>query len=124
MTMHWHFIICVNFILLILSYGYCYWLLKHCSEIIFFTFRKFSKKNDLMKNPKVTTELSLPLGSASDPCTVKVHPLIPCGYLERFIFDGRSGHLDKYNNCTPVLDGRDGESKPIKKTTVKQSTVK
>ena len=112
MTLHSHFILCVKFIFLILSYGYCYWIIKHCSDILFFAFRKISKRNDLMKNPKATTELSLPLGSASDLCTVTVHPLIPCDYLETFIFDGRSGHLNKYN-CTPVLDGRDGKSKTI-----------
>ena len=110
MTLHSHFIICVKFIFLILSYGYCYWIIKHCSDILFFAFRKISKRNDFMKNPKATTELSLPLGSASDPCTIKVHPLIMCSYLETFVFDGRSGHLNKYK---PVLDGRDGESKAI-----------
>ena len=112
MTMHWHFIICVNFILLIIAYGYSYWILKHCSDILFFTFRTLSKRNELMMNRKVTSELSLSHGSASDPCTIKGHPLIQCSYLETFIFDGRCEHLFKYN-LTPVLDARDRESKTI-----------
>ena len=109
MMMHMHFILCVKFIMLIVAYGYSYWILKHCSEIIFFTFRKISKRNELMMNPKVTSELSLPPhGSTSDPCIVKVHPLIPCSYLDTFVIDGRCEYLDKYNSV-PVLDGRDGK---------------
>ena len=107
MTMQCHFIICVNFILLILAYSYSYWILKHCSDILFFTFRTLSKRNDLMMNQKVTNKLSLSHGSASDPCTIKGHTLIQCSYLETFIFDGRCEHLFKYN-FTPVLDARDG----------------
>ena len=95
MTLHSHFILCVKFIILVLTYGYCYWIIKHCSDILFFAFRKISKRNELMINPRVTTGLSLPHGSASDPCTIKAHPLVLCSYLGTFVFDGRCGDLGK-----------------------------
>ena len=103
--MHMHFILCVKSIILIVTYGYSYWIVKHCSDIMFFTFRKISKRNELMRNPKVLSQP--PHGSKVDPCIVKDHPLTSCNYLETFVIDGRCGHLVKYNS-TPVLDGRDG----------------
>ena len=60
MTLHSHFILSVKFIILIVIYGYCCWIVKHCSDIMFLTFRKISKRNELMRNPRVTSELSLP----------------------------------------------------------------
>ena len=33
MTMHWHFITCVNFIILIVAYGYSYWILKQQQQL-------------------------------------------------------------------------------------------
>ena len=106
--MHMHFIICMKSIILIATYGYSYWIVKHCSDIVFFTFRKISKRNDLMRNPRVSSEPSLPPhGSKVDPCMVKDHPLTFCNYLETFVIDGRCGHQVKYS-YTPVLDSRDG----------------
>ena len=105
-AMHMHFILCVKSITLIVTYGYSYWIVKHCSDIIFFSFRKIIKRNELMRNLKVS-ELSLPFGSASDSCVIKGHPLVPCSYLKTFVLDGRYGHLVMYN-CTSPLDGRDG----------------
>ena len=46
--MHMHFILCVKSIILIVTYGYSYWIVKHCSDIMFFS----DRARFLPKNPK------------------------------------------------------------------------
>ena len=78
-TMYVYFTEFMKFLILTMTYGYSCWIVYHSSELLSLTFRKMSKKNELMRKP------SLPKG------TTKVHTLVPCSYLYTFVLDGRDG---------------------------------
>ena len=65
------------------------------------------KKHDMMT-----------VSSSSPPKGFKVHPLIPCNYLDTFVFDGRGKYLG-----TSVLDGGVGETQLNKLKTRKLFTI-
>ena len=78
-------------------YCYSYWMIKHTCSILCITFKRMSKRNELMRIP-------------SPPKGVKVPTLIPCNYLDTFVLDGRCKCLD----VTIALDCGGWEDKPQK----------
>ena len=83
--------LCYNYIKSILMvtmlYAHSYWILKTSSVILSNFMQKMAKRNELMRNPV-------------PPNGVKVPALIPCNYLDTYVFDGRRKYLD----TTFVLD--------------------
>ena len=92
-TMFFSFVYMMALLMLMVTYGYSYWIIKHISVLISITIQK-KTKIELMRDP-------------SPPNEIKVHPLIPCTYLDTFLLDGRCKYLD----TTLVLDGGVGETR-------------
>ena len=93
LTIYLFYIYWIALMLLSVTYGYSYWIIKQGSEMLWITFHKIAKRRELMRKP------SLP---------IKGQPLIPGNYLNTFVFDGRCNDLS-----ASVLDGRDGKSDNI-----------
>ena len=89
-------IVCFSYItallMLIVAYGYSLWIVKCCSELLSLTVQKVVKNTELMGDP-------------SRPDGIKVHPLIPCSYLDNIVPHGSCRFLD-----ASALDGRDVET--------------
>ena len=90
-------IVCFSYItallMLIVAYGYSLWIVKCCSELLSLTVQKVVKNTELMGDP-------------SRPDGIKVHPLIPCSYLDNIVPHGSCRFLD-----ASALDGRDEETR-------------
>ena len=81
---YYHYII--FFVMVASMYSYSLWIVKRTCDIFCATVEKMARRNDLMR--------------ASIPSKgIKVFPLIPCNYLDTYVFDGRCKNLD-----TSVLD--------------------
>ena len=59
-------------LMLTVTYGYSFWIAKSCSELLSLTVQKLVKNTELMTDP-------------SRPDGIKVHPLIPCTYLNNVV---------------------------------------
>ena len=79
-------------LMLTVTYGYSFWIVKSCSELLSLTVQKLVKNTEPMRDP-------------SRPDGTKVHPLIPCTYLNNVVVHGRCEFLD-----ASALDGRDVET--------------
>ena len=79
--MYLHFIYFMPFLMLMITYGYSYFILYHFSELLSTTFQKIAKRDELMRKPPVTKG-------------TKVHTLIPFHYLHTFVLDGRHSTAD------------------------------
>ena len=99
-------IICFSYIaallMLTVAYGYSFWILKSCSELLSLTLQKVVKNAEVMRDP-------------SRPEGIKVHPLIPCSYLDNIVLHGSCKFLD-----ASALDGRDEETQHTNLNELKQ----
>ena len=99
-------IVCFSYItallMLIVAYGYSLWIVKCCSELLSLTVQKVVKNTELMGDP-------------SRPDGIKVHPLIPCSYLDNIVLHGSCRFLD-----ASALDGRDVETQKSSFNELKQ----
>ena len=93
-SMYIYYDFIVSFLMVVLLYAHSYWTLKTSSDILCDSVQKMAKRTELMRNP-------IPLNGD------KVPPLIPCNYLDTYVFDGRCQCLE----TTFVLDGGNGESR-------------
>ena len=82
------------FLMLSIIYGYSYFIVKTSSDMLCTTIQRITKRNELMCKP-------------APPIGVKGHTLIPCNYLDTYVFDGRCSCLDTIF----VLDGGAGQTK-------------
>ena len=82
----------IALLMLTLTYGYSFWILKQISDIL------------SMITPKIAkTEL---MTVSSLPNVIRARPLIQCSYLDMPVLEGRLEYLE----AIPVLDGRDEET--------------
>ena len=83
---HQYFYYITFFVMVTLIYCYSMWIFKQTSDILCTTVEKMTRINELMRAP-------------SPSKAIKDSPLTPCNYLDTYVLDGRSKHLD-----TCVLD--------------------
>ena len=99
MTLFFLFNYIIAFLMLTLSYGYSYLVIKHGTGILCTMMRTLAK-TELTRMDSSSPPNGIPNGF---PNGIKDQPLIPCSYLSTFVFDGRGKHLNTnrmwYNSC-------------------------
>ena len=69
--LYFHYL--MAFLLLTVAYGYAYWIIYHCSELLSMTIRNMAKRNVAMRKTS--------------------HTLIYCRNLDTFVLDGRDANV-------------------------------